>query len=70
MHYYIVGRQSCGNVHITGEEVEDSKNQVHMQMYASNLDKKDFFGKVRYGPVRYCILRGWIKGFNSTLTIP
>ena len=37
---------SCGFVHITGEEVEESKFDIRIQMYAKKLDKKDFFGKV------------------------
>ena len=37
---------SCGFLHITGEEVEESKFDIRMQMYAKKLDKKDFFGKV------------------------
>ena len=38
--------RSCGFVHITGEEVEESKFDITMQMYGKKLDKKDFFGKV------------------------
>ena len=38
--------QSCGYVHINGEEVEESKFDIIMQMYAKKLNKKDFFGKV------------------------
>ena len=30
------------------EEVQDSKFTVHMQLSASKLDKKDFFGKVSH----------------------
>ena len=37
---------SCGFLHVTGEEVEESKFDIKMQMYAKKLDKKDFFGKV------------------------
>ena len=37
---------SCGFLHISGEEVEESKFDIRMQMYAKKLDKKDFFGKV------------------------
>ena len=40
------GNKFCGNIHINGEEVEDSKQKVHIQMYATNLDKKDLLGKV------------------------
>ena len=43
---FAVGDKICGNVHINAEEVEESKCNVHMQMYAINLDKKDFLGKV------------------------
>jgi hypothetical protein len=32
---------------IVAEEVQDSKFTIHMQLAASKLDKKDFFGKVR-----------------------
>ena len=46
MYLFIVGSQYSGNVHINGEEIEESKHIVHMQMYATDLDKKDFFGKV------------------------
>ena len=42
-----IASRSCGFVHVTGEEVEDSKYDVVMQLYARKLDKKDFFGKVR-----------------------
>jgi len=38
--------QCCGYIHINGEEVEESKFDITMQMYAKKLDKKDFFGKV------------------------
>ena len=44
--YIYVAHASCGFVHITGEEVEESKFDIRMQMYAKKLDKKDFFGKV------------------------
>jgi len=44
--YVPVECQSCGYVHINGEEVEESKFDIIMQMYAKKLDKKDFFGKV------------------------
>lgn len=43
-----------GKVHIQGEEVADNKFDIFLQLAASNLDKKDFFGKV-------CVM-------NSTLT--
>ena len=33
-------------MNISGEEVEESKFDITMQMYAKKLDKKDFFGKV------------------------
>ena len=33
-------------MHITGEEMEESKFDINMKMYAKKLDKKDFFGKV------------------------
>ena len=46
MLLFLVDHKNCGNVHINAEEVEDSKCNVHMQMYATNLDKKDFLGKV------------------------
>ncbi|XP_065898751.1 copine-9-like [Dysidea avara] len=38
-------QKSCGFVNISGEEVEESKFDITMQMYAKKLDKKDFFGK-------------------------
>ena len=40
-----------GKVHIQGEEVADNKFDIFLQLAASNLDKKDFFGKV--GVVNY-----------------
>lgn len=43
---FTIGNKICGNVHINAEEIEESKCNVHMQMYATNLDKKDFLGKV------------------------
>ena len=45
-YLFAVGNKICGNVHINAEEVEEFKCNVHMQMYAINLDKKDFLGKV------------------------
>jgi len=44
--YFITAQKSCGFVNISGEEVEESKFDITMQMYAKKLDKKDFFGKV------------------------
>jgi len=41
-----VAHSSCGLVNISGEEVEESKFDITMQLYAKKLDKKDFFGKV------------------------
>lgn len=35
-----------GQISIVAEEVQDSKFTIHMQLAASKLDKKDFFGKV------------------------
>ena len=35
-----------GFVHIAGEELEESKFDIDMKLYAKKLDKKDFFGKV------------------------
>ena len=43
----IVG-EPRGNIAITAEEVADSKFDISMQLSGSNLDKKDFFGKVSY----------------------
>ena len=43
---FITAQRSCGFVNISGEEVEESKFDIAMQMYAKKLDKKDFFGKV------------------------
>jgi len=37
---------SRGQIMIQAEEVQDSKYNIHMQLSASKLDKKDFFGKV------------------------
>ena len=34
-------------MHITSEEVEESKFDINMKLYAKKLDKKDFFGKVK-----------------------
>ena len=39
-------RGNFGKVHIQGEEVADNKFDIFLQLAASNLDKKDFFGKV------------------------
>ena len=35
-----------GEIVIIAEEVQDSKYNIAMQLSASHLDKKDFFGKV------------------------
>ena len=35
-----------GKITIQAEEVGDSKFTIQMQLSASKLDKKDFFGKV------------------------
>ena len=35
-----------GQINVLAEEVQDSKFTVTMQLAASKLDKKDFFGKV------------------------
>lgn len=35
-----------GFLNITGEEIEESRFDINMKMYANKLDKKDFFGKV------------------------
>ena len=43
----VLGQPAGGCVHITGEEMEESKFDINMKMYAKKLDKKDFFGKVR-----------------------
>lgn len=40
--------QPRGNIAITAEEVSDSKFDIKMQLSGSNLDKKDFFGKVTH----------------------
>ena len=37
---------SRGEIVIIAEEVQDSKYNIAMQLSASHLDKKDFFGKV------------------------
>lgn len=37
---------SRGEIVILAEEVQDSKYTISMQLSASHLDKKDFFGKV------------------------
>ena len=37
---------SRGEIVILAEEVQDSKYTIAMQLSASHLDKKDFFGKV------------------------
>jgi len=44
--YYDAGKKMGGFLHITGEEIEESKFDIYMKLYASKLDKKDFFGKV------------------------
>lgn len=36
---------SCGKIHLMAEELQDNKFDVHIQLSASKLDKKDFFGK-------------------------
>jgi hypothetical protein len=38
-------RQRRGKVHVTGEEVEESKGDIEFLIRGNNLDKKDFFGK-------------------------
>ena len=53
--YIYAAHASCGFVHITGEEVEESKFDIRMQMYAKKLDKKDFFGKVCDVCVHMCV---------------
>lgn len=35
-----------GQIYMTAEEMQDSKFNIQLQFSASNLDKKDFFGKV------------------------
>ena len=52
--FWYLGNSNCGSVHVIGEEVEESKYDVTMQLYARKLDKKDFFGKVAiYNDVVY-----------------
>ena len=41
------------------EEVQDSKFTVHMQLSASKLDKKDFFGKVSHEAVNEWFYYGY-----------
>ena len=43
---YVTDKPAGGFLHIVGEEVEESKFDINMKMYAKKLDKKDFFGKV------------------------
>ena len=43
---HILLGQPRGNILISAEEIEDSKFEVNLQLSASKLDKKDFFGKV------------------------
>ena len=44
-----------GQIIVQAEEVQDSKFTVHMQLSASKLDKKDFFGKVsKYLMLSHC----------------
>ena len=47
IYLILIASRTCGFVHVIGEEVEDSKYDVTMELYAKKLDKKDFFGKVR-----------------------
>jgi len=35
-------------VYIQAEEVQESNYTITMQLYCTNLEKKDFFGKVSY----------------------
>ena len=37
---------SLGKITIQAEEVQDSKYSITMQLSATKVDKKDFFGKV------------------------
>ena len=47
MHIYAVGdKKTRGKVHVTPEEVEESKIDIEFIVHGNNLDKKDFFGKV------------------------
>ena len=43
-----------GTICIVAEELEDSKYDITMQLSATKLDKKDFFGKVC---VNMCIVK-------------
>lgn len=38
-------KDNCGKIHVQGEEIEDNKFDLFIQLSANNLDKKDFFGK-------------------------
>ena len=44
--------------------MEDSKYDVTMKLYAKKLDKKDFFGKVRYNNsgCMFCLVK-WLYVF-------
>ena len=46
LYVYAGKHGNFGKVHIQGEEVADNKFDISLQLAASNLDKKDFFGKV------------------------
>ena len=55
----LIAGASRGEIVIVAEEVMDSKYTISLQLSASHLDKKDFFGKVRYAlnvHVHACIL--------------
>lgn len=47
MWYHVHVGKPRGNIIIGAEEIEDSKFEVTLQLSASKLDKKDFFGKVK-----------------------
>ena len=48
---------SCGKIHLMAEELQDNKFDVHVQLSASKLDKKDFFGKV--SPMSLTYIQGF-----------
>ena len=55
----LIAGASRGEIVIVAEEVMDSKYTISLQLSASHLDKKDFFGKVCYAlnvHVPACIL--------------
>ena len=45
MHAVVSGPR--GKIHFVAEELQDNKFDIHFELSASKLEKKDLFGKVR-----------------------